>query len=88
MGLLGSNLSEYILKHKPDWQIYAMDIGRDKLGDSLNHPNFHFVEGDITINKEWVEYHVKKCDVVLPLVAIATPATYVKNPLAVFESNT
>ena len=45
----------------------------------------HFFEGDITINKEWVEYHVKKCDVILPLVAIATPATYVKQPLRVFE---
>jgi UDP-4-amino-4-deoxy-L-arabinose formyltransferase/UDP-glucuronic acid dehydrogenase (UDP-4-keto-hexauronic acid decarboxylating) len=43
------------------------------------------VEGDISINKEWIEYHVKKCDVVLPLVAIATPATYVKEPLRVFE---
>ncbi|HEV7786043.1 MAG TPA: bifunctional UDP-4-keto-pentose/UDP-xylose synthase, partial [Thermoanaerobaculia bacterium] len=41
--------------------------------------------GDITINKEWIEYHVKKCDVILPLVAIATPATYVKDPLRVFE---
>jgi hypothetical protein len=37
------------------------------------------------INKEWIEYHVKKCDVILPLVAIATPATYVKEPLRVFE---
>ena len=27
---------------------------------------------------------MKKCDVVLPLVAIATPATYVKEPLKVF----
>jgi nucleoside-diphosphate-sugar epimerase len=45
----------------------------------------HFFEGDITINKEWVEYHVKKCDVILPLVAIATPSTYVKQPLRVFE---
>jgi nucleoside-diphosphate-sugar epimerase len=45
----------------------------------------HFFEGDITINKEWVEYHVKKCDVILPLVAIATPSTYVKDPLRVFE---
>jgi nucleoside-diphosphate-sugar epimerase len=45
----------------------------------------HFFEGDITINKEWVEYHVKKCDVILPLVAIATPSTYVKEPLRVFE---
>jgi nucleoside-diphosphate-sugar epimerase len=45
----------------------------------------HFFEGDITINKEWVEYHIKKCDVILPLVAIATPATYVREPLRVFE---
>jgi len=28
---------------------------------------------------------VKKCDVILPLVAIATPATYVQQPLRVFE---
>jgi nucleoside-diphosphate-sugar epimerase len=28
---------------------------------------------------------VRKCDTVLPLVAIATPATYVKQPLRVFE---
>jgi nucleoside-diphosphate-sugar epimerase len=32
-----------------------------------------------------VEYHVRKCDVILPLVAIATPSTYVKEPLRVFE---
>jgi len=43
------------------------------------------VEGDITINLEWVEYQVRKCDVILPLVAIATPATYVREPLRVFE---
>ena len=51
----------------------------------LDHPRFHFFEGDITINREWVEYHVRKCDVLLPLVAIATPATYVTAPLGVFE---
>ncbi|MBV8938760.1 MAG: bifunctional UDP-4-keto-pentose/UDP-xylose synthase [Alphaproteobacteria bacterium] len=84
-GFIGSNLSEYILQTRPDWEIFAMDVKTDKLGDNLLHPRFHFVEGDITINKEWVEYHIKKCDVVLPLVAIATPATYVKDPLAVFE---
>jgi nucleoside-diphosphate-sugar epimerase len=62
-----------------------MDLGVDKLGGSLNSERFHFVEGDIAINKEWIEYHIKKCDVVLPLVAIATPKTYVENPLSVFE---
>jgi nucleoside-diphosphate-sugar epimerase len=51
----------------------------------MGHPRFNFLEGDITINKEWIEYNIKKCDVVLPLVAIATPVTYVKDPLRVFE---
>jgi nucleoside-diphosphate-sugar epimerase len=51
----------------------------------MSEPRFHFFEGDITINKEWIEYHIKKCDTVLPLVAIATPATYVREPLRVFE---
>ncbi len=83
-GFIGSHLSEYILAHR-DWDIYAMDIGSDKIKDFLNNPRFHFIEGDITINKEWVEYHVKKCDVILPLVAIANPATYVRDPLSVFE---
>src|SRR5262249_12290835 len=49
------------------------------------HPRFRYLEGDISINKEWIEYHVKKSDVVLPLVAIATPAAYVERPLEVFK---
>lgn len=83
-GFIGSHLSEHILANR-DWDIYAMDIGSDKIKDFLDNPRFHFVEGDITINKEWIEYHVNKCDVILPLVAIANPATYVSNPLSVFE---
>src|ERR1700687_3202830 len=62
-----------------------MDLQSERVGTLLANPKFHFVEGDITINKEWVEYHVRKCDVILPLVAIATPATYVREPLRVFE---
>jgi nucleoside-diphosphate-sugar epimerase len=83
-GFVGSNLSERILK-TTDWSVYGMDIRQDKIEDLIGNPRFHFVEGDITINREWVEYHVKKCDVILPLVAIATPATYVQHPLKVFE---
>jgi len=83
-GFIGSSLTEYILKHK-DWEVYGMDMASDKLEQSLGHERFHFVEGDITINREWIEYHVKKCDILLPLVAIATPATYVVDPLRVFE---
>jgi nucleoside-diphosphate-sugar epimerase len=83
-GFIGSHLSQRILS-TTDWEVYALDIGCDKLQASINHPRFHFLEGDITINNEWIEYHIKKCDCVLPLVAIATPLTYVKNPIRVFE---
>ena len=62
-----------------------MDMQTERIADLLPEKRFHFFEGDITINKEWIEYHIKKCDTVLPLVAIATPATYVREPLRVFE---
>ena len=62
-----------------------MDMQTDRIADLLPEKRFHFFEGDITINREWIEYHIKKCDTVLPLVAIATPATYVREPLRVFE---
>ncbi len=83
-GFIGSSLSEKILS-STDWEIYGMDIGTHKITEFMNHPRFHFVEGDITINKEWIQYHIKKCDVVLPLVAVATPSIYVSNPLYVYE---
>lgn len=83
-GFIGSTLTERILK-ETSWHVYGMDIENDKLEGSLSHERFHFVEGDITINKEWIAYHIKKCDVVLPLVAIATPSVYVQDPLRVFE---
>ena len=83
-GFIGSSLIETILRQKP-WQVFGMDVGDHKLSNLLEHERFTFVEGDITINREWIEYHIKKCDVVIPLVAIANPAQYVKRPLDVFE---
>ena len=83
-GFIGHHLSKRILE-TTDWQIYGMDMQTERIAEYLDHPRFHFFEGDITINKEWIEYHVRKCDVILPLVAIATPATYVREPLRVFE---
>jgi nucleoside-diphosphate-sugar epimerase len=83
-GFIGHHLSKRIVE-TTDWEVHGMDMQSDRVTDLLDHPRFHFFEGDITINKEWIEYHVRKCDVVLPLVAIATPATYVQQPLRVFE---
>ncbi|MBU0538117.1 MAG: bifunctional UDP-4-keto-pentose/UDP-xylose synthase [Gammaproteobacteria bacterium] len=83
-GFIGHHLSLKLLETS-DWHIYGMDMRSDKIQDVIEHERFHFFEGDITINKEWIEYHVKKCDVAIPLVAIATPASYVQDPLSVFE---
>jgi nucleoside-diphosphate-sugar epimerase len=83
-GFIGHHLSKRIVT-KTDWEVYGMDMQADRIADLVGHERFHFFEGDITINREWIEYNVRKCDAVLPLVAIATPATYVKEPLRVFE---
>ena len=83
-GFIGHHLSQRIIADT-DWEIYGMDMQADRIADLMDEKRFHFFEGDITINREWIEYHIKKCDTVLPLVAIATPATYVREPLRVFE---
>jgi nucleoside-diphosphate-sugar epimerase len=83
-GFIGHHLSQRIIADT-DWEVFGMDMQSDRIADLLTEKRFHFFEGDITINREWIEYHVKKCDTVLPLVAIATPATYVREPLRVFE---
>lgn len=83
-GFIGHHLSQRILDGT-DWQVFGLDMQTDRVADLMENARFHFTEGDITINKEWIEYNIKKSDVVLPLVAIATPAMYVKEPLRVFE---
>lgn len=83
-GFIGNHLTERLLR-SPDYEVYGLDIGSEAIKGFLSHPRFHFVEGDISIHSEWIEYHIKKCDVILPLVAIATPIEYTRNPLRVFE---
>ncbi|MDQ7913942.1 bifunctional UDP-4-amino-4-deoxy-L-arabinose formyltransferase/UDP-glucuronic acid oxidase ArnA [Pseudomonas sp. 102515] len=83
-GFIGNHLSERLLADG-EYEVYGLDIGSDAIERLKANPNFHYVEGDISIHTEWLEYHIKKCDVVLPLVAIATPIEYTRNPLRVFE---
>jgi len=83
-GFIGNHLTERLLQDD-NFEVFGLDIGSDAISRFLDQPRFHFVEGDISIHSEWIEYHIKKCDVVLPLVAIATPIEYTRNPLRVFE---
>ena len=81
---MGITLPKKILT-TTDWEVYGMDIRLDRLHTLINHKRMHFQQGDITIDKTWIEEHIQLCDVVIPLVAIATPSSYVKQPLRVFE---
>lgn len=83
-GFIGNALTERLLR-EGKYEIHGLDLNCDAIERFLDHPDFVFHEGDIGIHREWIEYHVKKCDVILPLVAIATPAEYMRNPLRVFE---
>ncbi len=83
-GFIGNALSERLLAGGK-YEIHGMDLYSDGIRRFLNHPGFHFVEGDISIHREWLEYHIRKCDIIIPLVAIATPIEYTRNPLRVFE---
>ncbi len=83
-GFIGNALVERLLKDG-GYEVHGLDLSNSSLTRLLDEPDFHFHEGDITVHREWIEYNVKKCDVVLPLIAIATPIEYTRNPLRVFE---
>src|SRR4030067_2999944 len=83
-GFIGHHLSQALLE-TGQYRVFGMDMQNDRLEHVLTHQNFHFFEGDVLINNEWIEYHVKKCDVILSLVAIDNPAAYLRDPLKVFE---
>ncbi len=85
-GFIGNNLLKAILS-QTDWEIYGIDLVKDRLSEILKNPRFHFLQGDMTIETAWVEQQIKNCDLVLPLAAVATPASYLQDPLHVFELN-
>ncbi len=83
-GFIGNALSERLLE-SGNYEVHGMDLRSDSIQRLLDRPGFFFDEGDISIHREWIEYHVTKCDIVIPLVAIATPIEYTRNPIRVFE---
>lgn len=83
-GFIGNALTERLLE-SGRYDVHAMDLRSNHIERFFGRPDFHFDECDISIHREWLEYHVRKCDVVLPLIAIATPIEYTRNPLRVFE---
>jgi UDP-4-amino-4-deoxy-L-arabinose formyltransferase/UDP-glucuronic acid dehydrogenase (UDP-4-keto-hexauronic acid decarboxylating) len=83
-GFIGNALGERLLE-SGKYEVHGMDLHSGYVSRLMERPGFHFDEGDISIHREWIEYHIRKCDIIIPLVAIATPVEYTRNPLRVFE---
>jgi nucleoside-diphosphate-sugar epimerase len=83
-GFIGSHLTERVLAER-DWNVFGIDIVCDRLEGFAANPRFAFERADIVADFEAVDRRVRECDVVFPLIAIATPRSYVQNPLRVFE---
>tara|TARA_Y100000591_G_C21848080_1_gene709901 strand:+ start:3095 stop:4120 length:1026 start_codon:yes stop_codon:yes gene_type:complete len=83
-GFIGSHLTKSLIKEK-NVVIHGLDLDKSNILDILKFKNFIFKKGDVHQNQKWVEKKIKICDVIIPLIAIATPNTYVKSPLRVFE---
>ena len=83
-GFIGSSLCWAIL-NRTNWNLTAFDMADGKIQHCLGRDRFTFKKGDVTKDTDWIEEQIKKCDVVLPLVAIATPALYVKDPIRVYN---
>lgn len=83
-GFIGSHLSEYIVKNTK-WEIVGVDLNEDNIALLTESQNFVFNRLDITKDLVTLADEIYQCDVVIPLAAIATPKTYMTDPVKVFE---
>jgi nucleoside-diphosphate-sugar epimerase len=83
-GFIGSHLTERVLADG-SFDLVALDLESTRLGAFGAERRFQFVQADIVADFERVDKLIERADVVVPLVAIATPQSYVRDPLRVFE---
>ena len=87
-GFIGRHLTKAIID-ETDWNVVAVDLRTDKVRDMVG-PGTHEGRWDpIILDVRWATGYLRGLvhgsDVVIPLAAIATPKTYVQDPLSVFE---
>lgn len=87
-GFIGHHLTEAILR-QTDWTVVGLDRDTFRLTGFLSDQSYasrlEVKQGDMLKESVWIDEQIQQADVVLPLVAIATPALYVKDPVRVFE---
>ncbi len=83
-GFIGHHLLRRILD-TTDWKVIGFDISETRIASDRHNKRFTFYKGDLTKDIKTIEKIVKAADTVLPLAGIATPQTYMVDPLKVFE---
>jgi nucleoside-diphosphate-sugar epimerase len=83
-GFIGTAITKQILL-KTDWSVVGLDLFSFRLGEVADHPRFTFICGDLRNEHSAINHMIANCDVMLPLAAYATPATYLNDPLGTFE---
>jgi nucleoside-diphosphate-sugar epimerase len=82
-GFIGQHLLRRILE-RTTWCVIGMDLRDGMIRDYRRNPRFEFHKGDIR-NLTLLTTLVARADIVVPLAGIATPRTYILDPLRVFE---
>jgi nucleoside-diphosphate-sugar epimerase len=82
-GFIGNALAKRLLKKKID--VYGFDLFNFNIVDILEKKNFFFKRGNIFNSHKYLQSLIKKVDIVVPLIAIATPNVYIKDPLRIFH---
>ena len=83
-GFIGSHLVEWLIENS-DVEIVGTDISDDKIRHLLDEPRFTYHHSDLRVDKAFTEQLVREADVLVDLVAVASPKKYVDDPLGVFD---
>lgn len=86
-GFIGYHLTNSILTDSrfDGWKIDGVDLNTARTNMLPKDSRFTFHKADIIQDKDLVDSLILEADVIMPLVAIATPKLYVEQPLKVFE---
>ena len=86
-GFIGYHLTDSILNDYrfSSWNIVGVDANKTRTNLLPESSKFEFHQMDVVKDRQKVDKLILEADVVMPLVAIATPKIYVERPMDVFE---
>ena len=83
-GFIGSHLAEWLLE-RPDIEVVGTDVQHGKISHLLDKPRFTYYDSDLRHDRALTQRLIETSDVVVDLVAIASPSRYHQEPLHVFR---